>query len=90
MPLIVPSITFNKEMTIRSGDREIKMHYLGWGNTTGDGIVYLPNEKIIISGDLVVYPSPYESENFSAEWLATMEKLNAFPFDRLLPGHGRC
>jgi glyoxylase-like metal-dependent hydrolase (beta-lactamase superfamily II) len=88
MELIVPSISFNKQMTIRSGDRDIEMHYLGWGNTTGDGVVYLPKEKIIISGDLVVYPSPYESENFSAEWLATMEKLNTFQFDHLLPGHG--
>ncbi len=88
MDLILPSITFDKQMTIKSGDREIQLCYLGWGNTTGDGIVYLPKEKILVSGDLVVYPSPYESDNFSAEWLATLKKLNAYQYDHLLPGHG--
>lgn len=85
---VFPELTFNKEMVIRSGGREIQLHYLGWGNTTGDAIIYLPKEKILITGDLVVSPSPYESGSFSAEWLEIFKKLKTFSFTTLLPGHG--
>jgi glyoxylase-like metal-dependent hydrolase (beta-lactamase superfamily II) len=73
---------------ITSGKREIQIHYLGWGNTTGDAILYLPVEKILVTGDLVVYPSPYESGAFSKEWLETAKKLSLFKFEHLIPGHG--
>jgi cyclase len=85
---VSPTITFTENLTLTAGSREIQLHYLGIGNTVGDAIVYLPKEKIIIAGDLVVYPSPYESGAFSKEWLETMKKLRAFDFQVLIPGHG--
>jgi cyclase len=85
---VYPTITFSDQLIIRSGQREIRVLYLGWGNTTGDAIVYLPQEKILITGDLVVYPSPYESGAFSREWLETSRKLTGFDFNYLIPGHG--
>lgn len=83
-----PTVTFDKLMTIRRGGRDIELHHLGWGNTTGDAIIYLPKEKVLISGDLVVSPSPYESGAFSREWLETSKKLRQFDFSYLIPGHG--
>jgi len=85
---IAPSVTFSDKMVIHDGGREIQLLYLGIGNTPGDGIVYLPNEKILITGDLVVYPSPYESGMFSPEWLETSRKLAKFDYNLLIPGHG--
>jgi glyoxylase-like metal-dependent hydrolase (beta-lactamase superfamily II) len=85
---LFPSTTYSDKMTIKSGDREIQLYYLGIGNTPGDGVVYLPKEKVLISGDLVVYPSPYESGMFSPEWLETSKKLAEFDYSFLLPGHG--
>lgn len=84
-----PTLTFEKQMTITKGSREIQLHHLGWGNTTGDAIVYLPAEKLLITGDLVVSPSPYESASFSREWFETSKKLREFSFNYLLPGHGK-
>lgn len=83
-----PTMWFDEKLTIRSGSRIIECHYLGIGNTMGDAVVYLPAEKILIPGDLVVYPSPYESGAFSKDWLDTSKKLRQFPFTYLLPGHG--
>jgi glyoxylase-like metal-dependent hydrolase (beta-lactamase superfamily II) len=48
----------------------------------------LPNEKLVITGDLVVHPSPYESGMFSPEWLETSKKLDQLDFRYLIPGHG--
>lgn len=83
-----PTMTYSESLTIRSGEREIQLLYLGVGNTSGDAIIYLPKEKILIAGDLVVHPSPFESGMFSPEWLETSKKLEALDFNLLIPGHG--
>lgn len=70
-----PTLTFSKTMSMKFGDREIQFHYLGEGNTKGDAVMYLPKEKLLITGDLVVFPSPYESGTFSLEWLETSKDL---------------
>jgi glyoxylase-like metal-dependent hydrolase (beta-lactamase superfamily II) len=84
----LPTLTFSDQLVLRRGSREFHLHYLGTGNTAGDTVIYLPKERLLIPGDLVVYPSPYESDMFSREWLEVMRKLHAFEFDRVLPGHG--
>jgi len=83
-----PTITYSDRMDIKSGNREIQLHYLGRGNTKGDAVIYLPKERVLITGDLVVHPSPYESGSFSLEWLETSKQLAEFKYDILIPGHG--
>lgn len=75
-------------MTLQCGGREIQFHYLGKGNTRGDAVIYLPQEKLLITGDLVVHPSPYESGTFSLEWTQTSKRLAEFNYKTLIPGHG--
>jgi cyclase len=84
----LPDVTFSDKMIIQRGNREIQLLYLGIGNTSGDAIVYLSKERILITGDLVVHPSPYESGMFSPEWLETSKRLAAFDYQFLIPGHG--
>ncbi len=89
MKVVFPNTTFSEKMVITSGDREIQLHYLGRGNTRGDAVVYLPKEKVLITGDLVVFPSPYESGSFSRVWINTLTELAQFEYDLLIPGHGQ-
>lgn len=84
----LPTATFRDHLILRRGAREIHLHYLGTGNTAGDTVIHLPQERLLIAGDLVVFPSPYESEMFSHEWLEVMRRLHALEFDRIIPGHG--
>ena len=88
MKPVLPNNIFSDKLVLRKGSREIQILYLGVGNTSGDAVVYLPNEKVLIPGDLVVYPSPYESGMFSPEWLETSQKLAALDYQVLIPGHG--
>jgi glyoxylase-like metal-dependent hydrolase (beta-lactamase superfamily II) len=85
---VLPNTTYSEKMILKRGNREIQLLYLGIGNTSGDAVVYLPSEKLLVPGDLVVYPSPYESGMFSPEWLETSEKLAALDYNILIPGHG--
>jgi len=48
-----PSITYKQELIIRSGKTAVHLLYFGPGHTSGDTVVYLPEEKVAFLGDLV-------------------------------------
>ena len=47
----VPSITFKNEMTLWMGHEKIELYYFGVGHTSGDCVVYFPEEKVAFIGD---------------------------------------
>jgi glyoxylase-like metal-dependent hydrolase (beta-lactamase superfamily II) len=83
-----PDLLFDSEIVLLRGDRTIHVQYLGKGNTEGDVVVWLPAERILASGDLVVAPIPYGFGSFPQQWIATLDRLAAFDFAQLVPGHG--
>ena len=83
-----PTLTFADHLTLVRGGREIQLRYLGRAHTGGDIVVYLPKERAVITGDLLVEGTSYIGDGFTAEWPATLERLRALDFDVTLPGHG--
>jgi cyclase len=67
----IPDVTFDNELDVNLGNREVQLKYLGRGNTVGDAIAYLLKEKILITGDLVDSPVPYLGAGFPIEQVAT-------------------
>ena len=86
---ILPSLWFEKKMVIKDSLREIQILHLGKGNTAGDAMVYLSNEKILITGDVIVYPTPYESGGFSDSWKEVFDKMIQLDVTKVIPGHGK-
>lgn len=84
-----PTVTLTHAMTLYRGAREIRLLHLGRGHTGGDTIVYLPKERIIATGDLLVEGTSYLGEGYFEDWVTTLEALKALDFDTVLPGHGR-
>ena len=62
--------------------------YLGRANTDGDLIAWLPKQRVVMSGDIVVAPTPFGFFSFPGEWIGTIGKLKALGFATLIPGHG--
>jgi glyoxylase-like metal-dependent hydrolase (beta-lactamase superfamily II) len=83
-----PNLTFDSELRFDLGNREVRILHLGRGNTAGDAIVFLPKEKILMSGDLVVHPVPYMFGGYPAEFGGTLRRLDTLEFETLVPGHG--
>ena len=50
-----PTMTFAASMTIWLGRRRVEIKHLGRGHTKGDTIAWLPEERVLFSGDLVEY-----------------------------------
>ncbi len=83
-----PTLTLNDQITLHRGGREIRILHLGRGHTAGDVIVYLPDERVVITGDLFYGGLPYMGDAFLPEWIDTLERLKELEFDVLLGGHG--
>src|SRR5207253_5341503 len=60
----LPNLTFERELDLDLGGRQVQIKFLGRGNTAGDAIILLPTEKILIAGDLVVHPGPFMGSGF--------------------------
>lgn len=83
-----PTLTLNTKMTLFLGEREIQLIFLGRGHTGGDVLVYLPEEQIVCTGDLLVAGLAYMGDAYVDEWARTLDELKALDFETVLPGHG--
>ncbi len=83
-----PNVTLQTRMTLHRGDREIQIRFIGRAHTAGDVVVYLPREKVVITGDMLTTALSNMSDAFVNEWPATLEELKKLDFDTVLPGHG--
>jgi cyclase len=84
----LPNVTFERELDLDLGNRAVQIKFLGRGNTAGDAIAFLPKEKILIAGDLVVHPGPYMGSGFPTEWSKTLERMIEMNPQIIVPGHG--
>jgi glyoxylase-like metal-dependent hydrolase (beta-lactamase superfamily II) len=84
-----PTMTFNGEMTLWLGKLEVKLLQLGRGHTKGDTVVWLPQQKILFSGDLVEYDAtPYAGDAYFEDWPKTLDAIAALKPEKLVPGRG--
>ena len=84
-----PTLTFKGEMTLWLGKLEVKLMQLGRGHTKGDTVVWLPQQKILFSGDLVEYgAAPYAGDAYFEDWPRTLDAVAALKPTKLVPGRG--
>jgi len=89
--MVLPTIAIDSRLTLRRGDRIIDIRHLGAGHSRADLVVHLPNEGVLVAGDLVVHPVPLVgSTSFPAEYAATLGRLLELkPKPKIIvPGHG--
>src|SRR5215467_5852256 len=83
-----PNITLRTNMMLYRGDREIQIRFLGRAHTAGDVVVFLPKERIVITGDMLTSALSNMSDAFVNEWVTTLDELKKLDFVTVLPGHG--
>jgi len=86
--LAVPSLTFEKELTVHLGKRSVRIVFLGKGNTAGDAVVVVPDARVVVTGDLLVAPTPYGYGSHPAAWIETLAALSSLDAAAIVPGHG--
>lgn len=84
-----PTITFTGKMTLWLGKLEVQILQLGRGHTKGDTVVWLPQERTLLSGDLVEFDAtPYAGDAYFKDWPQTLDNLAALKPLALVPGRG--
>ena len=86
--IVPPTETFERKLVIADREMPVELLYLGRANTDGDLIAWLPKQKIVAAGDIVVAPYPFGFGSFPREWIETLGKIKALRFATLIPGHG--
>ena len=84
-----PTLTFKGEMTVWLGKLEVRLIQLGRGHTKGDTVAWLPQQKILFSGDLVEFDAtPYAGDAYFKDWPATLDRIKDLQPTALVPGRG--
>ena len=84
-----PTMTFGGKMTVWLGKRRVDLIHMGRGHTAGDTVAWVPDSKVMFSGDLVEYHSAcYCGDAHFADWPKTLDRLASFEPRALLPGRG--
>jgi cyclase len=84
----VPNVSFDRELNIDLGHRLVQIRFLGRGNTSGDTIIYLPNEKILATGDLLDHPVTYLFGDIPVDHVSTLQLMAQLDVETIVPGHG--
>ncbi len=84
----LPTMAFEQTMRLFKRDREIHLYYLGRAHTEGDVFVYLPREKLVVTGDAVIGWTPFMGDGYPEDWVRTLARLEQLDFTQMLMGHG--
>jgi glyoxylase-like metal-dependent hydrolase (beta-lactamase superfamily II) len=81
-----PTLTYSDKLTLRHGGREFRFMSMV-GDANGTTVLYLPKEKILVTGDVISYPVPYFGLPISQQ-AKSLRALGQFDADVIIPGHG--
>lgn len=86
----IPTISFEDKVSIAAGERRVEVRHPGRrSHTSGDAYVWLPEERVLFTGDLVFnVGTPFAISGSPTGWLTTLEELAALKPDIVVPGHG--
>ena len=84
-----PTTTFSDQMTVYLGNRRVDIMHLGRAHTAGDAVVWVPDQEVMFTGDIVEYHSAcYCGDGHFADWEDTLANIAAFEPKAIAPGRG--
>lgn len=87
--LTAGTMTFDRSLVLHEPNRDIDLFYFGYAHTRGDLFVYLPSEKIIMTGDaLETGIIPIMRSAYPVEWIGVLESIDKLDWNTNIPGHG--
>jgi len=84
-----PTLLFSQEMFFDDGRHRVELRHFGVAHTRGDGFAWLPNERILFTGDACVNgPYNFMGDGDTGEWVQTLEAARKLKPKVICPGHG--
>jgi glyoxylase-like metal-dependent hydrolase (beta-lactamase superfamily II) len=86
--VVAPTHTMTDRLVIDLGGRTAELRHIAPGNTKGDMFLWLPQERLLATGDIVVRPTPYGFFSYPRSWAGVIRQLKALGAKTIVPGHG--
>ena len=84
-----PTTTFSEKMTVFLGSRRVDLMHLGRAHTAGDIVIYVPDQNVMFTGDIVEYHSAcYCGDGHFKDWSTTLDAIKAYDVEAIAPGRG--
>jgi glyoxylase-like metal-dependent hydrolase (beta-lactamase superfamily II) len=87
MKTYLATLTFSDRLSIPDDETPVEVLYLEQADTNGGVVVWAPTEKVLYTGDILVEPLPAAAPN-PASWIQVLDRVAAYDFAYLIPGHG--
>jgi glyoxylase-like metal-dependent hydrolase (beta-lactamase superfamily II) len=84
-----PTQTFEGELVLTVGSKQVRLIQVGPAHTRGDTIVYVPEDRVVFTGDILFMGShPIMWEGPVENWIRACDVLLGLDVDTVVPGHG--
>jgi glyoxylase-like metal-dependent hydrolase (beta-lactamase superfamily II) len=84
-----PTTTFSEAMTVYLGNRRVDIMHLGRAHTAGDAVIWVPDQEVMFTGDIVEYHSAcYCGDGHYGDWEDTLMNIAAYEPKAIAPGRG--
>ncbi len=84
---VLPNLTFERSLVLHT-TRPVHVLYFHKGHTRGDVVVYLPEERILVAGDLLTQPILWTWSSYPVEYIQTLRALEQLDIEQIVIGHG--
>jgi glyoxylase-like metal-dependent hydrolase (beta-lactamase superfamily II) len=85
---VLPDSIPGSRFAFADGRRRVELRWFGRAATRGDLVVYLPDDGIVATGDVLDAPVPFAYGSYPTEWAAVLDSIHALHPRALVPGHG--
>jgi len=82
------TLTFESSLYVEKPGRVIEILNFGTGHTRGDAVVFLPGEKVVVTGDLLTGGIPFYRDSYPTHWVEVLEAVKKLDWTTAIPGHG--
>ncbi len=87
--LTIPTVVFEKQLTLRLGRRELRLMNLGRGHSMGDTVCWIPDAGVLFAGDVVENRcGVYAGDAYVQDWCQTLEVVRQLAPRVMVPGRG--
>jgi cyclase len=87
--IVLPALTFADRLTVHIGDRRAELLHVGPAHTTNDVVVWLPDDRVLFAGDVVLSgATPFTLMGSVTGTLTAIERLRALGPRTVVCGHG--
>jgi cyclase len=88
MQVVLPTMTFDHSLILHRKSRTVHILWLGRGHTDGDVFVYLPKERVLVTGDALHGWTPFMGDSYPYDWIKTLDTAEKLDFEKAIGGHG--